>query len=190
MPTVRARLRDLYFDQFPAPLWVVDTGDRTIEVNPALVEALGYSAEELRGRSPVEFLIGDSKATYEGQSILRRSGLTDSFPLTFRTRDGAVRAVRVVCAPLLEDDRCIGKIAMLGAPVAGMPADSWTGLSHDLRNSLQAILGFSTLLGDESPGLLNPEQRRQLAMIGAAAGEALAHVVAYDHRERAGRTPA
>jgi PAS domain S-box-containing protein len=168
---------------------VVDAEERTIDVNPALVDALGYSAEELRGRSPAEFLIGDSKATYEGQSILRRSGLTDSYPLIFRTRDGAARAVRVLCAPLFEDDRCLGKIAMLGSPVAGKPADSWTGLSHDLRNSLQAILGFSTLLGDESPGPLNPEQRRQLAMIGTAADEALAQVLAHDHRERAGRTP-
>jgi len=206
MPLHEALSRDRYFDLLPAPLWAVDAEDRTVDANPALVEALGYPLEELRGRSPIEFMTEESAATYRAQSILRRAHLVDSFSLTYRTRGGAERPFRVSCAPVLEDGRFVGKIAVLrdlaggSAPESvrrmtpapletdpGARAAAWPGLSHDLRNALQTIVGFVAILGDETPGPLNAEQRKQLGMISTAAGDALAHLAAFDEPAKAPR---
>jgi PAS domain S-box-containing protein len=184
--------RARYFDRLPAPLWAVDADDRTVDVNPAVVEALGYPVEELMGRSPAEFLTEESRATYRAQSILRRSGLSDTFNCTFRTKSGATRQFRVSGSPVYEGDRYIGKIAILRDVAVWnaleeavreasqallaetrTPGPDASELAHDLRNSLQAILGFANLLLGRTPGPLTPEQDAQLGMIGSAARAAL-----------------
>ncbi len=194
-----AEARAQYFERLPIGIWAVDADDRTVDVNPALVEALGYPVEELLGRSPAEFLVPESRPVYEAQSILRRSGLADSFTVTMRTRSGDTRAFRVSGSPLYEGDRYVGKVAVLcdlaswslveGA-MRELRAEVLAGprpgggeareLSHDLRNPMQAILGFAELLRAGTPGPLNAEQVRQLGMIEAAAREALAHLEAFD----------
>lgn len=200
-PEARAR----YFEHLPAPLWAVDDEDRTIDVNRALVEALGYSAEEFLGRSPEEFLTAESRATYRAQSILRRSGLSDTFNCTFRTKSGALRVFRVSGSPIFDGDRFAGKIAILRDPpaqaAATPPVDSgakapariegatsrnggpsWAevrDLSHDLRNPLQAILGFAELLVRDAGGL-DEERVSQVRMIADSAREALDRVARLD----------
>jgi PAS domain S-box-containing protein len=191
MSTLPADARDRYFDRLPAPLWAVDADDRTVDVNPAVVEALGYPVEELLGRSPAEFLTEESRATYRAQSILRRSGLSDTFTVTFRTRSGGERVFRVSGSPIYEGDRYVGKIAILrdvavwnaieGAVreanlelLADLRARAGVrDLSHDLRNPLQAILGFADLLLGGRPGPLTDEQRLQVGMIARSARDAL-----------------
>ena len=69
------RARDEYFDQMQAPLWAVDAEDRTIDVNPALLAALGYTREEMIGQSPARFLTAESREKYQAQSILRLAGM-------------------------------------------------------------------------------------------------------------------
>jgi PAS domain S-box-containing protein len=191
--------RARYFDRLPAPLWAVDADDRTVDVNPAVVDALGYPVEELMGRSPADFLTEESRATYHAQSILRRSGLSDTFNCTFRTKSGGTRLFRVSGSPVYEGDRYVGKIAILRDVTvwnaleeavreanqallaeARSPGPGTRELSHDLRNSLQAILGFADLLLGETPGPLTPEQATQLGMIGAAARDALERLGRFD----------
>ena len=193
MSTSPEGARDRYFDRLSVPLWAVDAEDRTVDVNPAVVEALGYPIEELLGRSPEEFLTEESRATYRAQSILRRSGLADTFNCTFVTRSGGTRVFRVSGSPVYEGDRYVGKIAVLRDVavwdviddavreanqelLAGMRAGASDAreLSHDLRNPLQAILGLADLLLRVTPGPLNPEQKTQIGMIATAARDALA----------------
>jgi PAS domain S-box-containing protein len=208
-PTARAR----YFERLTAPLWAVDDHDRTIDVNPALVEALGYSVEEMMGRSPAEFLTEESRATYRAQSILRRSGMSDTFNCTFRRKDGSTRTYRVSGSPIFDGDRYVGKIAVLrdvpvwnGATGSASPEAASTGettagpagtgdpgwddlreLSHDLRNPLQAILGFAELLQRGAPPL-DSEQASHVDMIAQAARDALERLARLDAaRARAGR---
>ena len=190
MSTLPEGARDRYFDRLPAPLWAVDAEDRTVDVNPALVEALGYPIEELMGRSPADFLTEESRATYRAQSILRRSGLSDTFTCTFVTRDGGRRVFRVSGSPVYDGGRYVGKIAVLRDVavwnviedavreaneelLAGTRSRGVREIAHDLKNPLQAILGFADLLLKGTPGPLNPEQKTQVRMIESSARDAL-----------------
>ena len=192
MNTLSTHARDRYFDRAPVPLWAVDADDRTVDVNPAVVEALGYPAEELLGRSPEDFLTEESRATYRAQSILRRSGLSDTFLVTFLTRSGEHRMFRVSGSPIHDGDRYVGKIAVLRDvavwnAVEGAMRDanrelladfrsrssSVRELSHDLRNTLHPVLGITDLLLHGGTGPLNDEQRSQVGMIEQAARQAL-----------------
>lgn len=194
-----ADARARYFERVPIPLWAVDAEDRTVDVNPAVVEALGYAAEELLGRSPEDFLTEESRATYRAQSILRRSGLSDTFVVTFRARSGDHRVFRVSGAPIHDGERYVGKIAVLrdvavwNAVEGAMReanrelladyrarAGGTRDLSHDLRNPLQAVLGFADLLLRGVPGPLNDEQRSQVDMIQRAARQALERLLELD----------
>ena len=211
MSTIEPGARARYFEQMAAPLWAVDADDRTIDVNPACVEALGRSAEELLGRSPAEFLTAESRAIYQAQSILRRSGLADTFNATFRMKDGGTRVFRVSGSPIYDGERYVGKIAVLrditnASPKNGEPAEalpprahgpesapeprsaaaagpSWQDLrdlSHDLRNPLQAILGFAELLLRVPPLTLDEEQSSHVRMIAESAREALERIARLD----------
>ena len=214
MSTAQPGARARYFERLTAPLWAVDDQDRTIDVNPALVEALGYPVEEMMGRSPGEFLTEESRATYRAQSILRRSGMSDTFNCTFRRKDGSTRTYRVSGSPIFEGDRFVGKIAVLrdvpvwngttgpalqGAsstiettpdPPAGTADPGWDDLrelSHDLRNPLQAILGFAELLQRGTPPLTS-EQASYVDMMAQAARDALERLARLDAaRATAGR---
>jgi PAS domain S-box-containing protein len=205
MSTIEPGARARYFEHLAAPLWAVDADDRTIDVNPALVEALGRPVEEILGRSPEEFLTAESRAIYRAQSILRRSGLADTFNATFRMPDGGTRTFRVSGSPIYDGERYAGKIAVLRAMPSGstknagsMDAGSPTApgaepippadpsatdlreLSHDLRNPLQAILGFAELLLRGSPLTLDPEQSSPIRKIAESAREALDRVARLD----------
>lgn len=184
MTALPAGTRELWFDRVPALLWAVDAEDRTVDVNRAALDALGYTLEQVLGRSPEEFLEPESRATYRAQAILRRAGVTDGFTVTFRAADGNRHTFRVRGAPVFDGERFVAKIAVL-RPIADLPPGA-AELSHDLRNPLQAILGFAELLDRGIPGPLNPEQHVQVGMIEAAARDALARLDAFD-RERTGR---
>ena len=195
--------RDQYFERLPVPLWAVDAEDRTTDVNPAVVEALGYPVEELLGRRPADFLTDDSRATYRAQAILRQAGVADTFTATFQDRAGALRTFRVSGVPLYEGERYVGKIAVLRdlamwnavedamreanqELLEGLRA-RWSEASdvaHDLRNSLQAVLGFQDLIARDPAGALSEAQRTHLAMLESSAREALRLVEGLDPRGR------
>ena len=192
MPAPPSDLRDRWLERLPAPVWVVDADDRTVAVNPALVETLGCPAEEIVGRSPAEFLTEESQATYRAQSILRRSGLADSVNLTLRTKSGELRDVRVTGAPIFEGDQYVGKVAILRDVAIWnavenavreanqeVIADLAAGAretrerSHELRPPLEAILGSAERLLRGGAGPLAAAQAEEAGRIVRAARDAL-----------------
>lgn len=190
--------RARYFEHLPLPLWAVDADERTVDVNPAVVAALGYPVEELLGRSPTDFLTEDSRATYHAQAILRRSGLADSFYCTFHTKSGGTRVFRVSGSPVYDGDTYAGKIAVL-RDVADWNAieqevrdanPKWFGpdpggLVDDLSHSLQAIAVLAARLLQGTPGPLHPEQSARVLQIADAARAALDRLRQFDAPPRA-----
>jgi PAS domain S-box-containing protein len=169
------------FDALQQPLWAVDAEDRTIEVNAAVERELGYSREELMGRSPSEFLTPESVEVYRSQSILRAAGMADSFECTFRLPNGGTRTMLVSGSPIWDGERMVAKIAVLKDISKWRATDETTRilerLIHDVRTHLTTIVGFTGLLAQGSAGDLNDEQRREFLLVRDAADRVL-HLVA------------
>ncbi len=86
-------------------VWVTDSRDRTIFVNNALENMLGYSEEELMGRLVTDFLAPDSWKDFEEISKQRYENqlLSSTYELTWIRKDGK-NCVTRVAGSLLQDD--------------------------------------------------------------------------------------
>lgn len=71
--------------------WLVDKDAITVEVNPALCKMLGYTAEELVGSPPSDFLTEDSKAILREQMQLRVAGDQRTYELVLKAKDGTLK---------------------------------------------------------------------------------------------------
>ncbi len=150
---------------------------RYLDVNQGFCDVIGYTREEVLGRSPSE--IGIWPYREQLREYLRRlkAGSTRDFECTFRMKDGRLADYLVSASVIeLEGERCIVAasrnvsglkqieqqlIAAREAALAASEAKSHflSVMSHEIRTPMNAILGMADLLW-ETP--LSAEQRRYL----------------------------
>ena len=74
-----------------------------LRVNPACGRILGFSAEELRGRSLLDFIHPDDReATHDALNKVESGMAVASFANRCQTRDGSYRWLQWACAPALD----------------------------------------------------------------------------------------
>lgn len=71
--------------------WLINDDNLTVEANPALCRMLGYSADELVGTSPFDYLTADSIETLNRQIALRAPGDQRTYEMVFKTKDGGLK---------------------------------------------------------------------------------------------------
>jgi PAS domain S-box-containing protein len=173
------RLRAI-LDHVPIGVMFLDPDGRIIECNPQLGRMLGYSAQELRGRT-----VTDLAQPQEGTRLLQMrhdliQGAADSFleDVVLRHAQGQERLGRVASAALRDPQ---GRLARMVAVVQDMTeqlrleaseralhdaeaasrakSEFLSRMSHELRTPLNAMIGFTQLLGmDREPGLSAQQQ--------------------------------
>lgn len=84
-------------------VWVVDADRRTIYVNAQMATMLGYSAQEMIGKSVFDFLDEEGKALSDINIEKRRQGVKDSFELKLIRKDKSPIWTRVNAAPFSDD---------------------------------------------------------------------------------------
>ncbi|MFA6958336.1 MAG: response regulator [Thermoanaerobaculia bacterium] len=95
-------------------IWMDDAGNRTTFVNPKVVDILGYTTEEMIGRSIFDFIDPTAISELESRLLRRRSGLGDDYDLLFRRRDGTSVWTRVTASPLRDaSGNFAGSLAMI-----------------------------------------------------------------------------
>ena len=95
-------------------IWIVDSKANTTYVNQRLAEMLGYTTDELMGRSVFNFV--DDADRLEGSRYLERgrSGIKEQHDFRFRRKDGSELWTMVSTTPLFDSTGVfVGGLAML-----------------------------------------------------------------------------
>ena len=70
-------------------IWIVEDDTRIVFVNQRMAAMLGYSADEMIGRSALDFIGDDSRDEANRRMERRRAGIAEQFDLNFRHKDGS-----------------------------------------------------------------------------------------------------
>ena len=88
-------------------IWAIDTDARTTYVNPRMAEMLGYTTEEMLGRTLFDFADAASQQTISHNIERRKQGIREQHDFHFLRKDGTVIETLIATAPLL---RRIGRV--------------------------------------------------------------------------------
>ena len=84
--------------------WVLDVDGRTIAIAPTAASLLGYRPDEMRGRSPREFVHPADADALDGALARRRDGVRESYEIRWRHSDGAAIWAQMAAAPIRDAD--------------------------------------------------------------------------------------
>jgi len=156
-----------------------DTENRITLANKRVTDMLGYTVEELKGRSILDFVEEKDKPVLLIQNEERRKGLTGHYELKLRHKNGSSLWVGVSASPILEDGQFHGYLKMLTDIAEHKQLDElkdeFIGMvSHELRTPLAILVGdINTALTEALPA----EERHQLLGDAAAAADSLGHIL-------------
>ncbi len=93
---------------------VLGTDARITFANPRMAEILGYTAEEMRGRPPTDFMFEEDAAGYNQRMENRRKGSAEHYECHYRRKDGESVWVLISATPIFDDEhRFRGSFAMV-----------------------------------------------------------------------------
>ncbi|MGM0412992.1 MAG: sensor domain-containing protein [Pseudomonadota bacterium] len=112
--TARTRAADRYWrdviDRSREGFWLIDANGKTVTVNQAMADLLGYQPADLLGQAPAAFATAESQPRFEREirhDLAPGGGQADSAPrryeITLRTRWGEERPVLVQSSALYDD---------------------------------------------------------------------------------------
>jgi PAS domain S-box-containing protein len=174
------------FESAKDGILILDAGSgQIVDVNPFLIEMLGFSKEEFIGKELWQIgLFKDVAASRLAFAELQQRGYIRYEDLPLETRAGLVRPVEFVSnSYLVGESRVIQcnirditehkrtlreKNIELGN--ANLAKDRFlANMSHELRTPLNAIIGFTGTLLMGLPGPLNADQEHQLSIVQTSA---------------------
>jgi diguanylate cyclase (GGDEF)-like protein/PAS domain S-box-containing protein len=142
-------------------IWMVDLDDRTTFVNQRMADLLGYSIQEMLGRSPSEFYFTEAGRQERDQHRKRSlEGIKESREVVYRRRDGEPLPAMVATTPILGDgDRLEGVLAMITDITARVKAE------ENLRASERL---FRSLFNESPAGQILSSSDRQIMAVNRA----------------------
>ncbi|HET9933636.1 MAG TPA: PAS domain S-box protein, partial [Polyangiaceae bacterium] len=168
-------------------VWSVDAQARTLFVNARAAELLGYSVEEMLGKSLFDFMEPEARVLAEGQMLRRFQKISEQHEFKFRRKDGSPLWVLVAASPLL-DERGVaaGALGMLTDITRLKHAEATLRDSEvELRTIFEnAAIGIALVDEEGRPRRSNPALQKMLGY----SGEELAKMrfAEFTHPEDAG----
>ncbi|HEY9831246.1 MAG TPA: PAS domain S-box protein, partial [Stenomitos sp.] len=164
-----------------------------IEINDSFCQFIGYTREEVLGRTAVELnLWVNWKDRTQLFHLLQEEGVIRNYEFSFRTKSGEIRTA-LLSAELIDlggethvisvsqdiSDHKQAQAALQQAKEVAETANCaksrfLANMSHELRTPLNAIIGFTQLLTRDSS--LTPEQQEYLEII-QRSGEHLLELI-------------
>ncbi len=147
-------------------VWVLDTDACTTFVNRQMAGMLGYTSEEMVGRSMYDFLDDAHKAVLKEKLVRRKAGHGEQYDQLFRHKDGSEICGIVNASPLFNaQDEVVGSFGMITDVTERMSLQKRLqqaqrmeaigtlagGIAHDFNNILGAIIGYGQLIKFDLP---------------------------------------
>jgi len=85
-------------------IWLIGPDLRTSYVNPKMVQMIGFTADELVGKYPIGFVAPDMQDLFAEKMKRRRAGVSESYDLKFRKKDGTDLWVIVSSIPTYDEN--------------------------------------------------------------------------------------
>jgi PAS domain S-box-containing protein len=170
----------------PEGIWIIDRDNRTTFANPRLAQMLGWSKEEMPGKSLFDFLDEESRQGAVENLACCQRGVAVQYDLKLCNKDGHKLQTRASTVPLFDEaGKYFGALALIvdlteQKLVEGQQQQAQKlqalgqlagGVAHGLNNFLTVINGYSELLlGNVPPS--NP-MHESVAQIKKAGEQAL-----------------
>ena len=96
-------------------IWRLDTGGKTLSINPRMAEMLGRGASEVLGMSAGEFIAEEDLAKWQGERRLRAAGIRTTYEVRLQRPDGERVTALVNASPVrgVASGEIIGTVAVV-----------------------------------------------------------------------------
>ena len=183
--------KEFYINNMHDGLCVLDKDNRIVDINPAFTQMLGYTKEEIAGRSVFDLFDEDDKKILASEFEKRAKGEPSTYEINILTKDHTSIPIITSGSSIVENGVMTGKIGIytdisfLKSLQAELEfknvelekankakSDFLASMSHELRTPLNAIMGFSEVLLERNFGELNQKQEEYIKDV-LEAGEHL-----------------
>lgn len=169
-------------------VWLVDADYRTTFVNRRMAEMLGFTQDEMLGRSLFDFLFPEDLPRKQAELHRQRSDRHPAFYDRLRKKDGSELLVLVSTNPVLTEEGQLSSILAMMSDVTLLRKTEETlrrnerliaagrlaaTIAHEINNPLEAVTNLLFLMRTEhNPDYLNMAEE-QLARINQLAKQTL-----------------
>ncbi len=145
-------------------IWTLDAEGRTTFANRSMAEMLGYTPEEMLGRSLLDFVDSDARVDAGRVLARRRLGIAERFDFRLRRKDGAELWTLVSTVPLVCDRGLYAGALTMVTDITQrrQVADEESRSRQLLRDAVEAISEGFTLYDSDDRLVLCNEKYRQL----------------------------
>jgi len=167
------------FESAPIGIAIVDSAGRYAHTNPTLQRFLGYSEQELRGKSYRDVTMTDDVAESDRRFAGLTAGSYDRYAVEkrYRRKDGAVVWGRVSVAGVREAG---GKLTHTVSMIEDVTEEkSLQTAARDAEQRFRAVVAGAPIMlfGIDANGIITVSEGKGLAALGQRPGEVVGHSI-------------
>ena len=154
-------------------VWIIDAEARNSYVNPRLAEMLGYSEQELLGRSLFDFMDDAAREEMAKRLARRRQGIAETYDFRFRRQDGSPLWAIVAATPFLDPQgKHLGSLGMITDITARKQAEALLQVERDQAQLYLDTAGVAFIALDAA-GAITLINKKGCEILGYAEQELL-----------------
>jgi two-component system, cell cycle sensor histidine kinase and response regulator CckA len=181
-------------------VWSIDGQGRTTYVNAQLAQMLGYTPDEMIGRSFFDFMDEEAKRQATVRLAQRRQGISERHEMRYRRKDGSDLTVMLSAGPVKDASGAVSGALAVVSDLTEVRAFELKmqqaqkleslgvlagGIAHDFNNLLVGIMGNVGLaLDDLSPAHHLTPRLEEVRSAALRAAELTRQMLAYSGKGR------